>query len=385
MALKEVIKKVQSNRWGDFAINFAVVITFTLALSWLLDYDPYSLFEGASDYNSGDYYDRVYHNNHALPIDTNMVIVPSDNIPNEQLADVLRRIAGFGAKAIGFDLLFRNESSITDELIDVIDSLPQMVMPVNLMYDKESGYICRGEPSLLDEYLSGKVYAAVLFPPRPVMSYQRETFIEVPISGGDTIGSFAYVLARMRKPDLVISKNDNVEEINFNISEVDTVGLEELYDFEREGDIRNAIENKIVLIGDLKNGYDVHPTSVDDEMPGIKVHAAAIATLLSDRPLKPLGRVWTVIFIIVCVAVVTLADAYFADKDDFRKGIAFLGIKGVFLVLMLVGGYALYIYSGVRSDFTYSITLFLFSMMIADLWFGFRNYLADREQNKNKQ
>ncbi|MDE6263617.1 MAG: CHASE2 domain-containing protein [Paramuribaculum sp.] len=377
------MKKFISNRWGDFAINFTVVITFTLALSWLLDYDPYSLFEGTSDFNSGDYYDRVYHHNHTLPLDTNITIVPADNIPNDRLPDVLRRIAGFGAKAIGFDLIFRNESSITDELIDVIDSLPQIVMPVSLTYDRESGKVCHDEHSLLDEYLDGKIFATVTFPPRSVMSYQREFYIKVP-DDGDSIGSFAFVLARMIKPDLVIPNDRNIENINFNISEVDTTGYNELYDSAIEENIKRRIFDKIVLVGEIHNGYDVHPTAVDDEMPGIKIHAAAISTLLSNRPLKPLGKTWTIIFIIVCVAVVTIADAYFADKDDFRKGIAFLGIKGVFLVLMLVGGYALYIYCGVRSDFTYSITLFLFSMMIADLWFGFRNYLTDRKQNKKK-
>lgn len=384
MALKEAIKKILSNRWGDFAMNFIVVITFTLALSWLLDYDPYSLFEGSSDFNSGDYYDRVYHQHHVLPVDTNMVIVPSDNIPNDRLGDVLRRIAGFGAKAIGFDLVFRNESSLTDELIDVIDSLPQIVMPVFLVYDKESGNITHGEPSLLDEYLDGKIYATVAFPPRAVMSYQRETFIKAPVAGGDSVESFAFALAKMKNPNLVIPEGKVTEDINFNISEVDTIAYTELYDAQLEKGLKSKIDGKIVLIGDIRSSYDLHPTSVADEMPGIRVHAAAISTLLSNRPPKPLGRAWTVVFIIVCVAVVTLADAYFADKDDFRKGIAFLGIKGVFLVLMLVGGYALYIYHGVRSDFTYSITLFLFSMMIADLWFGFRNYLAERNQNKKK-
>lgn len=384
MALKESLRKFQSNRWGDFVINFVVVITFTLALSWLLDFDPYSLFEGSSDFNSGDYYDRVYHHNHSLPVDNDIVIVPSDNIPNDQLADVLRRIAGFGAKAIGFDLFFQNESSITDELIDVIDSLPQIVMPISLVYDKESGDIYYGEASLLDEYLDGKVFATITFPPRSIMSYQRETFIRVPVAGADSIESFAFVLAKMKNPDLVMPKDRNIEDINFNISEVDTIGYNELYDYELERSIKSRINGNIVLVGDIYNSYDVHPTAVNDEMPGVKVHAAAIATFLNNRPPKPLGRVWTIIFIVVCIAVVTIADAYFSDKDDFRKGIAFLGIKGVFLVLMLVGGYALYIYCGVRSDFTYSITLFLFSMMIADLWFGFRNYLADRKQNEKK-
>lgn len=86
---------------------------------------------------------------------------------------------------------------------------------------------------------------------------------------------------------------------------------------------------------------------------------------------------------ILCVGVVTWADAYYSDKDDFRKGLGFLGIKGAMLLLMLVGGYALYIYHGVRSDFTYSLTLFMFSMVIADLWFGFRDFMCDRKQKKN--
>lgn len=382
MGIRKLIEKLQSSRAGDFAINFALVIVFTLSLSWLLDYDPYSLIEGTTDFNSGDYYDRLYHENSTLPMDRDMVIVASDKIPNERLADVLRTIDGYGAKAIGFDLIFRNESSLTDELIDVIDSLPQIVMPIELDYNNETGTVSRGEPSLIDDYLDGKREATVSFPPRGVMSFQRDVYLTVIPEDGESIESLALALAKMKRPEL--KGEGETEAINFNISDVEVIGYEELMDPDLKETVASLIKDKIVLVGDVENKYDVHPTAVDENMPGIKVHAAAIATLINDKPVKPLGRVWSVLFMIVCVAVVTAADSYFSDKDDFRKGLAFLGIKGFFLALMLVGGYILYVRCGIRSDFTYSITLFMFSMVIADLWFGFRNYLADRRERKNE-
>lgn len=382
MNFNGIIHKLRSSRWGEFALNFTVILICTLSLSWLLDYDPYSLIEGSSDFNSGDYYDRLYHSNTDLPMDSDIVIIASDHIPNDRLPGVLRKIAGFGATAIGFDLVFRNESSISDELIEVVDSLPQIVMPVELVLDDETGTMRRDIPSLLDEYVDGKIQATVSFPPRPVMSFQREVFLKAPVENEDSIDSFAFTLARMKKPDISTVNESNVQAINFNISDVEVIDYDEFIDPETENTVASLIKGRIVLVGDVFNKYDLHPTAINDNMPGIKVHAAAISTLLNDRPVKPLARIWSIIFMVICVAVVTIADAYYSDKDDFRKGLGFLGIKGVFLVLMLFGGYALYIYFGIRSDFTYSITLFMFSMVIADFWFGLRNFLAERRENK---
>lgn len=382
MRLKELFQKFKGSRAGDFLLNFAVVLFFTLSLSWLLDYDPYSLIEGSGDFNSGDYYDRIYHENTTLPVDRDIIIVATDRIPNDKLPEVLRRVSGYGARAIGLDLVFRNESSISDELIDVIDSLPQIVMPVELEYDSESGSFARGEPSLLNEYVDGKPEATVTFPPRPIVSFQRENFLRVHLADNDSIESFALVLARMKKPDLEISPGAETEAINFNISEFEVISYDELYDPDLQSSIAALIDGRIVLLGDVENKYDLHPTAVDDNMAGVKVQGAAIATLLSERPIRPLSRLWNILFMIVCVAVVTIMDSYFSDKDDFRKGLTFLVVKGFFLFLMLFGGYALYIHLGIRSDFTYSLTLFMFSMVIADLWFGLRNYLTELKARK---
>ncbi len=383
MSIKDIIERVQSNKLGDFLINLTLVTIFTLSLSWLLDYDPYSLFEVSTDYNSGDYYDRLYHDNTTLPIDRDIVIVASDRIPNDSLPDVLRRIAHYGAKAIGFDLIFKNESSLNDELIDVIDSLPQIVMPVELIYDDISSGITRGEPSLLDEYLDKPKGATVTLPLRPTMSFPRDMYLKVRVGDKDTIESFPLTLAKMKDPDLKLGKTGETEAINFNVSDFEIIGYEEFIDPDLNSVIASLINGKIVLIGDVANKYDVHPTPVDENMPGIVVHAASISTLLNNRPIRPLGRIWNLIFIIICVAIVTAADSYYSDKDDFRKGLGFLVIKGVLLAVMLVGGYLLYVHLGIRSDFTYSITLFMFSMMIADLWFGLRNYLAERKTMKS--
>lgn len=383
MSIKDIIERVQSNKWGDFLINLALVTIFTLSLSWLLDYDPYSLFEVSTDYNSGDYYDRLYHDNTTLPIDRDIVIVASDRIPNDSLPDVLRQIARYGAKAIGFDLIYKNESSLSDELIDVIDSLPQIVMPVELIYDDTSTGLTRGEPSLLDEYLDNPKEATVTFPLRPTMSFQRDMYLKVPVGDNDTIESFPLTLAKMKNPDIKLGKTGEMEAINFNVSDFEIIGYEEFIDPDLTSVIASLINGNIVLVGDVANKYDVHPTPVDENMPGILVHAASISTLLNNRPIRPLGRIWNLIFIIICVAIVTAADSYYSDKDDFRKGLGFLVIKGVMLAIMLIGGYLLYVHCGIRSDFTYSITLFMFSMMIADLWFGLRNYLAERKTIKS--
>ena len=383
MSVKDIVGRILSNKWGRFLANFSMIIIFTLSFSWLLKYNPYSLFEVSTDYNSGDYYDHIYHVNTTLPIDSDVVIVASDNIPNDELAHVLRCIGDYGAAAIGFDLIFKNESSITDELIDVVDSLPQIVMPVELAYDDEAECITRGTPSLLDDYLDNKVNATVSFPVRRVMAFQRDMYLSVGLADGDSIESLPLVLAKMKNPDLKLEPGKTTEAINYNVSDYEIINYDEFTDPDLKDNIASLIDGKIVLVGDVSNKLDVHPTPVNDKMPGILVHAASISTLLNDRSVEPLGNVWNLLFIIICVAIVTLADGYYSDKDDFNKGLTFLAIKGSLFVLMLAGGYFLYIYFDIRSDFTYAITLFMFSMLIADLWFGLHKFMTRRKQNEN--
>lgn len=385
MTFKGAIHKLKSCRGGEFVLNFTVILICTLSLSWLLDYDPYSLIEYSSDFNSGDYYDRIYHANTDLPMDNDIVIVASDHITNDRLPEVLKKIADYGAAAIGFDLMFRNESSISDELIEVVDSLPQIVMPVELVLDNESGLLRRDKPSLIDNYVNGKLHATVSFPPHPVMSFQREMFLNVPLEDGDSIDSFALALAKMKNPDIKIEPKSISQAINFNISDVEVIQYDEFIDPERENTISSLIKDRIVLVGDVLNKYDLHTTAIDDNMPGIKVHSAAISTLLNNKPVIPLARVWSIILMVLCVAVVTIVDAYYTKKDDFRKGLAILSIKGIFLIPILFGGYALYIYFGIRSDFTYSITLYMFSMVIADLWFGLHKFMAIRKEERESE
>ena len=143
MLRKLLIKYLDKPSWPAVAVDVVFITMLTFGFLWLLEYDPYSILEPTGDFSSGDYYDRLYHRNVDLPVDTNVVIVATDDISAAGMPDALRLVASFEPAAIGLDLIFRTQGSVTDDLLDVIDSIPIIVLPVELAYDDATDRLSR--------------------------------------------------------------------------------------------------------------------------------------------------------------------------------------------------------------------------------------------------
>ena len=336
MLRKLLIKYLDKPSWPAVAVDVVFITMLTFGFLWLLEYDPYSILEPTGDFSSGDYYDRLYHRNVDLPVDTNVVIVATDDISAAGMPDALRLVASFEPAAIGLDLIFRTQGSVTDDLLDVIDSIPIIVLPVELAYDDATDRLYRGHPSLVDSELPDKPYATVSFPPLALHSTLREFYITARLTAGD--------LAEPDKRDIV----------SF------------------------LLKDKIVLMGDADSPYDHISTSISDRMPGIEVHAAAIATLLQQQPVRQLHRGWLLFISILFITATAVICAKFDEDADLTKNFSLLGLKFFFIAVILVGGYWLYVHYALRADFSKSIALVFFSMMVCDFWFPIKHYFKDK-------
>lgn len=377
MLRKLLIKYLDRPSWPAVAVDVVFITMLTFGFLWLLEYDPYSILEPTGDFSSGDYYDRLYHRNVDLPVDTNVVIVATDDISAAGMPDALRLVASFEPAAIGLDLIFRTQGSVTDDLLDVIDSIPIIVLPVELAYDDATDRLYRGHPSLVDSELPDKPYATVSFPPLAPHSTLREFYITARLADGDSIESMASALCRLKNPALSIPREDT-QMINFNLTTPERLAIADLADPDKRDIVSFLLKDKIVLMGDADSPYDHISTSISDRMPGIEVHAAAIATLLQQQPVRQLHRGWLLFISILFITATAVICAKFDEDADLTKNFSLLGLKFFFIAVILVGGYWLYVHYALRADFSKSIALVFFSMMVCDFWFPIKHYLKDK-------
>ncbi len=377
MIRKWLIWYLKDVTWPTVAIDVAIITVCTFSLLGLMNLDPYSILEPDGDFSSGDYYDRIYHRNVDLPVDTNIVVVATDNLKASEITETLRLVASFKPAAIGLDLIFRTQGSLSDDLIDIIDSIPNIVLPVELEYDNNSGTIHRGPQSLIDFELPDKHYASISFPPQERHATLRSFCINTELAAGDSIESFAVALSRLKNPELQVPGTPTLM-INFNISTPECLSMTELINHDNHDIVRHLIEGKVVLLGDINNIYDELETSISDHMPGIMVHAAATATLLSEKHVKELSPTWMLIISFIFIVAAATISAKFDENADLTKNFALLGLKLLFIIVILVGGYWLYTHFAYRADFTGSIALLFFSMVVCDFWFPFKHFIKDR-------
>lgn len=54
---------------------------------------------------------------------------------------------------------------------------------------------------------------------------------------------------------------------------------------------------------------------------------------------------------------------------DIKRNLMLNGVKFIFILSAIIGGYLIYILTDWTADFSYSITIMLFGLLICDLWF----------------
>ena len=100
------------------------------------------------------------------------------------------------------------------------------------------------------------------------------------IVGNDTIRSFSAELARVAAPEkfeALMARGRSKETINYPSWEFEIIPAEAL----SNGDIpleevRQSIEGKVVLIGNIFDQSDFHLTPIDEGMAGLLIHARGL-------------------------------------------------------------------------------------------------------------
>jgi len=341
----------------------AAVVLLAFAVSWFLIYDISSLsyfapLEKNSDFSATDFYQIVSDDRAVRTLNDDVAIVSVDGLSREEITDALEIISVCDPAAVGVDIYFGFPQPDDERLVGVLSELPNAVVPDTSAYIYSS---CRGltQGSV---YLEAESYRSVI----------RECRSD---------GTFAAELARLYRPGLKLPETMHIE---YPCMDFDVIHADELLDYPEH------IEGKIVLVGAVNDISDLHPTPINDAVPGVIIHAASIATMLSEDRIEdfPAWADWLLAIVLCYIFIVAIRCLKKYDWGDFVMRV----IQIIFLLLIIIVGTVIYIDCRVNINFTRPLLMVAAANFAVDLWNGgvgirtlYRNIKAIRLRRRRRK
>lgn len=317
-----------------------------------------------SDFNITDFYVIVADSRPIKTLDKNILIIDITQSDRDGIAEILDVLSFCDPLAVGLDVIFSESRGGTEDdyLLTAIENCPNLILAASLTQESESSFNI-SETSFFQDSLRIP-FGAINLPAK----YPRATIREFPVgfpSSGGTIPSFATAVARTAAPDAaeyLLKRGNFLETINYPSRNFEVIQPEELIDHAED------IHNRIILIGAVRDYYDIHATPTDSRMSGVMIHAYSIATILEADYIKKLNKFqnWLLAFL-SCLAVIYLSLKLTSGLKGIIMRVAQLGV--VFLVLVV--GYHFFITYNILIDFSYTLLILSFGLFACDIWNGF--------------
>ncbi|MCM1355527.1 MAG: CHASE2 domain-containing protein [Staphylococcus sp.] len=372
--------KWDKKRWIH-AADISIVLLLTGVLAWMMKFDPFLPIQQATDFNSSDFYDRVAYYNQDRKVSNNVVIVAADSLLTRgEIGELLSRIGDLKPAAIGLDVIMLGEIDPEGEaeVLAALDKLPDIVLPISVT---EEGKIDPASDSFYFEIFPDYNKGVVTFISEGNNGLERFFTTEFEMTDGSRLPSMGLALARMKDAEATAGFMNDAsvkERLNFNIATPLVMNPGEI-----TPDNAYLIEGKIVMVGDMNNQGDLHNTAIDGRLPGILLNAATAETILTGKRIVQMPA-WTV-DLLAFLLVATVAALYSFCIDRPWHIIAIMGIKLTLAVLILFGGYWIYRRFSITIDFTYTVALLGFSLMLCDLWFSLTRWLLPCMKIKDRE
>lgn len=262
---------------------------------------------------------------------------------------------------MGIDVNFAEAKENDTFLIDAINSLPNVVMPIGLSANPKAGLFQIEDKPFFFEDLEGINYGVINLPSKSQNGTVRDYAIDFPTEVG-TLPSFVTALAEIADPIIVKqlkSKGVDTGITSYHSREYAKIDLKDIEEHAEE------FQDKIVLVGALDDALDLHFTPVKSNESGVMLHAAALSTILDGVWFDRLPKKYDYILAItLCFLIMLIVYGY---KSNY-KGIV-LRIFQAFLAYAAVRiGYSLYVDHNVIFDISLTVTLVAFGLFAVDIW-----------------
>lgn len=357
-----------------FGLQTAIVVVMTWVLSFtvidnIADMTSLQLSIERKDYIMSDVYNTVANKRPVLTLSDDILIVGVDGCSRNQIADIISIINDNNPAVIGLDILFTWEYEEDKALIESLKSCKNLVMPDKLTLDSEGNIYSSSESSYFTDSLNcqkGVINVEAYSIGQSVREFRP--YFETQDGKHE---SFSVAIAKLYRESSVKTlnkRNNELETITYVSREINTVDSQDLYD--EDTDLTELISGKIVLIGDVNDIHDFHVTPVDEGMPGLKVHAYTIDTIITENYVRTTSRLlnW---FIAALLSAIFVALNFFIQEKVPNAGnfwVRVLQVALLFLLFLL--GCRLFASHGVFVDFAPTLAMLSLSLFIYDVWIG---------------
>lgn len=320
------------------------------------------------DFSVTDFFNTVANQRSVKTLDQNIIIVNIDTADRFDIAQIIDLLTICQPGAVGIDATFNQPSGNDDALIEAVKNCPGIVLAMTVTPDGETGdhrqIFKIDEKSFFQDQLSQLTYAAVNLPTKHEKSAVRQFPVYFEGARGRRVNSFAVAVAEKLDPVAVeelYERNHALEIINFPSREFIELEPSEI------ADNAETIRGKIVLLGALHDEGDKHPTPTEMSMPGVRIHAHAISTIIERQYFTQLtGAQNWLIALGLCFLLVYINITI----NLGIKGMVVRIMQVLMLYLIIRIGYYLFIEHRVITDFSLSFLMITFGLFACDIWIG---------------
>ena len=355
------IKKILSSKLFIrplIACTLAILLTSFLASDVNSDI-VMSAICGSSDIEVSDFYNRIRAGASQKKLDNEILVVNIDTIYDRgKIADLVSLISAENPKAICLDVLFEEEKDYESDkkLIEALSSTPNLVVsqryseadlaPESDFISENTSNIKRGMGNLTSITSRGIV---------------RE---ETPFFGKDfEYPSLAAMMLQICDPEKYtkLLQHTNDELIRFNPNEYYIAEPLELKED------NSMVNDKIVFIGTVTDEGDLHPTPLDDDYPGVMIHANSLSMMLHEDYINPNSEIYNLILgLLSCILVAVLYVYLDAAQNFVMRVFPIIWIA----VIALVGCWTFNKW-GIYLNSPRTIILACLSLVVLDTWYAF--------------
>lgn len=356
---KEILIKT-----GRAALETLLAFLFSLLLLEPLSFSALSIFSAPekNDFSVTDLYAQVADRRPVHTLDPDIILIDIGHCGRNEISEVINSVNFWNPKVVALDILFKENLPGDSLLNEAILAIENPVIAIGLEKTGNGKFKISDTPYFYKDFKLN--YAATNLPTTYEGATIREFTTTFPLVNGQNINSFPIATAKAYNPsslNFLKIRKKNIENIDFASREFITLLPD---DIEANGEL---LTNKIVIIGAISDGTDMHHTPINSYMSGLAIQAASVATILNDNFFDDASSVpaWLPACIL-CFLILLIRELSKAHLKGFFTRILQFGV----VYLAVWWGYSLYVDQHKIFDFSYTMLMVAFGLFAADIWLG---------------
>lgn len=275
--------------------------------------------------------------------------------PRSLHCKLIKKLRDAGASVIAFDIVFTEQTNKSEDetLVNCVKERKDIVMAVEkdpfrdamqtLMPGLARAALSTGHTSTFADF-DGLIRRI------PLIDYNIPSLSLAPLQG----------FYKIKQDDIPKDKGNSLL-INY-YGPPGTFKRFSYVDLLRGNFIKEQVKNKLVLVGSIRDIGDfkrtpfAHGSKLNDQMPGLEIHANAVNTMLANEYIKTVpDNIFHIILFIYSLIVVIFLEKF----GLFTGGVFLCGVLGVYTIFSIF----LFISKNIWLNITLPLSLFVFYMV----------------------